>query len=68
MPKGDFRSRQIGVVIGSLLIVAIALVFVGWIGALRSCQLLGIGVMWAGLTLWPLRSSRPVRGRDNLWC
>jgi hypothetical protein len=48
---GDFRSRQIGVFTGSLIILAIALAFVRWIGATRSSQLLGIGVMWLILTL-----------------
>jgi len=48
---GQFRSNQIGVGTGSLIILAIALVFVRWIGASRSSQLLGIGVLWAVLTL-----------------
>jgi hypothetical protein len=39
------------VLTGSLIILAIALVFVRWIGATRSSQLLGIGVMWLILTL-----------------
>ena len=48
---GQFCSNQIGVVSGSLIILAIALVTVRWIGASRSSQLLGIGVLWGGLTL-----------------
>jgi len=48
---GQFRSNQIGVFTGSLIIFAIALVFIRWIGATRSSQLLGIGVLWVGLTL-----------------
>ena len=48
---GEFRSNQIGVGTGSLIILAIALAFVRWIGASRSSRLLGIGVMWAVLTL-----------------
>ena len=48
---GQFRSNQIGVFTGSLIILVIALLFVRWIGASRSSQLLGIGVLWLGLTL-----------------
>jgi hypothetical protein len=47
----DRPSNQIGVGAGSLISLAIALVFVRWIGASRSSQLLGIGVLWAVLTL-----------------
>lgn len=48
---GEFRSGQIGVFTGSLIILAIALVSVRWIGATRSSQLLGIGILWLCLTL-----------------
>jgi hypothetical protein len=48
---GEFRSGQIGVFTGSLIILAIALVFVRWIGASRSSQLLGVGILWLCLTL-----------------
>jgi hypothetical protein len=48
---GDFRSNQIGVGTGSLIILAIALAFVRWMGASRSSQLLGIGVLWGVLTV-----------------
>jgi hypothetical protein len=48
---GEFRSGQIGVFTGSLIIMVIALVFVRWIGATRSSQLLGIGALWLCLTL-----------------
>ena len=48
---GEFRSNQIGVFTGSLIILAIALLFVRWIGATQSSQLLGIGVLWIALTL-----------------
>lgn len=34
-----------------MIILAIALVFVRWIGASRSSQLLGIGVLWGVLTV-----------------
>jgi len=48
---GQFRSNQIGVFTGSLIIFMIALLFVRWIGASRSSQLLGIGLFWGVLTL-----------------
>lgn len=48
---GDFRSRQIGVGTGSLIILAVALAFVRWIGTSRPSHLLGIGLLWAMLTL-----------------
>jgi hypothetical protein len=38
---GEFRSNQIGVFTGSLVVLAIALVSVRWIGATRSSQLRG---------------------------
>ena len=41
---GNFRSRQIGVFTGSVIILAIAVVFVRWIGATWPSQLLGVGV------------------------
>ncbi|MEI8375310.1 MAG: hypothetical protein WCJ35_21020 [Planctomycetota bacterium] len=48
---GLFRSNQIGVFTGSLIILAIALVSIRWIGATRSSQLFGIGFLWLILTL-----------------
>ena len=48
---GEFRSNQIGVFIGSVIILAIAVAFVRWIGASRSTDLLAVGVLWLGLTL-----------------
>ena len=48
---GEFRSSQIGVFTGSIIILVIALVFVRWIGASRSTDLLAVGVLWLGLTL-----------------
>jgi hypothetical protein len=48
---GEFRSSQIGVFTGSLIILAIVLTSVRWIGATRSSQLLGIGILWLFLTL-----------------
>lgn len=48
---GEFRSSQIGVFTGSLIILAIAIATVRWIGAAWRSQLLGIGVLWLILTL-----------------
>jgi hypothetical protein len=48
---GEFRSSQIGVFTGSLIILLIALAFVRWIGATRTTALLAVGVLWLGLTL-----------------
>jgi hypothetical protein len=48
---GEFRSSQICVFTGSLIILGIALVSVRWIGATRTSQLLGIGSLWLVLTL-----------------
>jgi hypothetical protein len=48
---GKFRSSQIGVFTGSLIILAIALAFVRWISAIRPVHLLGIGILWLCLTL-----------------
>jgi len=48
---GEFRSNQIGVFTGSIIILAIALAFVRWIGATRTSHLLAVGVLWLGLTL-----------------
>ena len=48
---GEFRSNQIGVFTGSIIILVIALVFVRWIGASRTTTLLAVGVLWLGLTL-----------------
>lgn len=48
---GEFRSNQIGVFTGSLIILAIALLSVRWIGASGPFKLLGIGILWTALTL-----------------
>lgn len=48
---GEFRSNQIGVFTGSLIILAIALAFIRWIGASRPLELLGVGILWTALTL-----------------
>ena len=48
---GDLPARQIGVPIGSLIILAVADLFIRWIAAGTRLQLLGVGVLWAALTV-----------------
>jgi len=48
---GDFRSRQIGVFIGSALILLVAYLFVGWLQAPSTKSLLHVGVLWLVLTV-----------------
>jgi len=48
---GDLRARQLGVLTGSLLILAIAWVTARWLGAdSRRSQLL-VGALWVALTV-----------------
>jgi hypothetical protein len=48
---GEFRSSQIGVFTGSIIILVIALTFVRWLAASRTTDLLMVGLLWLGLTL-----------------
>ncbi len=48
---GDLRSRQIGVLTGSVMILLIAWATIRWIGARETRQLLGIGALWVILML-----------------
>ena len=48
---GDFRARQIGVFIATLLIFIISIVFIKFIKASGKKQLLFIGIVWVLLTL-----------------
>lgn len=48
---GEFRSSQIGVFTGSIIILIIALASIRWIGATRTTDLLAVGVLWLVLTL-----------------
>ena len=48
---GDWRARQVGAVVGSLLILAVAVLTIRWIGAQSPRTLLGIGVLWLTLML-----------------
>lgn len=48
---GDLASRQIGVLTGSLMILLIAYVTIGWIGAREFKQLAAVGLLWFILML-----------------
>ncbi len=47
---GDFPARQVSFLTGSILMVTIATLFVGWLKPSRT-QLLQVGLLWASLTL-----------------
>ena len=48
---GDLRARQVGVVVGALIILAIAVGSIRWIGARTRIELLAAGGLWLALTL-----------------
>ena len=48
---GDLPARQIGVVIGSILIFIVAFLFVRWIAAKTTSQRLAVGLLWVVLTV-----------------
>jgi hypothetical protein len=48
---GDLHARQIGVAIGSLLILVIAYLFSPWLQVRAPRALLGIGMLWVVLTV-----------------
>ena len=48
---GDFRSRQIGVFTGSVLILAVAYVLVPWLQANGKRALVLVGILWLVLTV-----------------
>lgn len=48
---GDFRARQIGVFVGSLIILVLTFVFVRWIRATDVIRLLAVAVIWLVLTV-----------------
>lgn len=48
---GDLRARQLGVPIGSLLILIVSILTIGWLGTRKNAQLLCIGVLWVVLTI-----------------
>jgi len=46
---GDFQARQVGVLVGSLLILVVAALTIRWIGARQRRDLLRIGLLWVVL-------------------
>lgn len=48
---GDFRARQISLFTGLAIILAIVIVFIRWISATNTAQLLSVGLLWLGLTI-----------------
>jgi hypothetical protein len=48
---GDFRARQVGVFIGSLIILALTFLFVRWIRAGSIIRFLAVGILWLVLTI-----------------
>jgi hypothetical protein len=48
---GELRARQIGVAVGSVIILAVALVFARWLGARSLRDQLGVGLAWVALTM-----------------
>lgn len=48
---GDLRARQIAVFTGSLIIMAIAVMTIRWIGERQPSRLFALGVMWVALTV-----------------
>lgn len=48
---GDLRARQLAVVTGMLLILAVAYAFIRWIRAGTTTTLLLIGLLWVALTI-----------------
>ena len=48
---GEFRSNQIGVFSGSIIILAIAWLSIRWIGASRHSNLIMVGSLWLVLTV-----------------
>ena len=48
---GDFRSRQIGVFSGSILILAVAYVLFPWLHTTDKRSLISVGVLWVVLTV-----------------
>jgi hypothetical protein len=47
---GEFRSNQIGVFSGAIIVLVMALVFVKWLGATTYQTLLLVGLLWTSLT------------------
>jgi hypothetical protein len=48
---GDRPARQFGVPVGSLIVLAVAYLFIRWIAAGTTLRLLGVGLLWVVLTV-----------------
>ena len=48
---GDIQAHQVSFITGSIVVVAIATLFIPWLHASRISQLLGVGLLWLGLTV-----------------
>jgi hypothetical protein len=48
---GDQRARQLGVLVGAVIILAIAWLLIGWVGARATSQLFAVGGVWLVLML-----------------
>jgi hypothetical protein len=48
---GDLRAHQLSFIVGSLLILTIATIFVRWLNATSLTQLMSVGVLWMLLTV-----------------
>jgi hypothetical protein len=48
---GDAAARRIAIFTGMTIILAITLLTIRWIGAVRPSQLLAIGITWSALTI-----------------
>ncbi len=46
---GDRRARQIGVITGSVIILAITWFTLPWVGVRTEWEALGVGALWLGL-------------------
>jgi hypothetical protein len=56
---GDRRARQIGVLTGSLLVLGVASLTIGWIGVATTAQALLVGAWWcAGMMAFDLGLGR----------
>ena len=48
---GDQHARQLGVLVGSVIVLAIAWICAGWLGAHSRPAQLRVGAFWAALTV-----------------
>jgi hypothetical protein len=48
---GDLPARRLSVLTGAVLILLVTLATIRWLGAKRTGQLLGIGLLWVVLTV-----------------